>query len=95
MSKRKTNPILIFVATSVVVFVLSAAGDPQEDERYRQRYDLMDAEKSLLTQEDDTSRQIHQLNIEINERQKKLQYAHIQLKNIRSQLISIQMKLLP
>jgi TolA-binding protein len=95
MSKQKSNPVLFFVATSSILFLLCAAGDPQDDERYRQRYDLMDAEKSLLAQEDDTSRQIHQLNIEINEKQKKLQYAHMQLKNIRSQLISIQMKLLP
>jgi len=94
-TNRRMHPALFFVTTSTFLFVLCASSDPQDDARYRQRYELMDAEKSLLAQEDDTARQIFQLTGEINEKQKSLQFAHLKLKDIKRQIISIQMKLLP
>ncbi|MDX2105065.1 MAG: hypothetical protein SFY67_01565 [Candidatus Melainabacteria bacterium] len=92
---RRIHPLLFFVMTSSFLFLLCASSDQQEDARYRQKYELLDAEKSLMAQEEDTSRQIFQLTGEINEKQKALQFAYLKLKDIKRQIISIQMKLLP
>jgi len=94
-SNRRIHPFLFFSTTSAFLFVLGASSDSNDDARYRQRYELMDAEKTLLAQEEDTSRQIYQLTTEINDKQKVLQYAYQKLKDIKRQVISIQMKLLP
>lgn len=96
--KRKTpcNPLIFLSACNALIFcIICSQAKGQENDNRSQRYALMDAEKSLLAQQDDVSRQIAQLNFDINEKQKSLTSAHQRLESIRHQLISIQMKLLP
>jgi septal ring factor EnvC (AmiA/AmiB activator) len=87
---------LVFTA----VFVAGSPADNRDDsgrkwQENRQRYELVDEERALLKQSDQLTYEIMDLKRNINDLQKRLSMAQSKLDDVRYNLVSVKMKLMP
>jgi hypothetical protein len=84
-----------FLAILLIGFnKLASPGEDRGDDYYRQRDELIAAEKNLLRQEDAVSGEVFEVKRTINDLYKKLSSMQSQQDSLRHQIISVRMKLL-
>ena len=97
----KTKTCLLSGMLAIFMMASGFADNSSQDEAIqqweinRQRYDLIDEEKSLLRNQDQLSYAVFDLKQKINQLQDALSLTQTKLDDVRHRLITVRMKLIP